>query len=396
MAKTWNLQTASNLFKTKFGKLSENVYNSSNVLLARAKKTYDFTGDQKFIPVPVAFQGGVGSGTLPKANAANAGKALLTRKSVYARVKISREAIKASANDEGAFVRGLKHTVEKGVESYMRNMSRILFNDGSGSLGTADAAATPSGGQLVVVISAATFKEANLEENDYINIDTSTDLLEIVEVDPATREVTLEAITGSLPTLSGGEVLYMQGSRNNDPQGLKGVCDATSGDTLYNIPVSRRWQATQEAAGGAAITEELVDKVVLEIQRKSGKVINLVITSFTQFRKMKALSVSQKRYPIEPRAKELKGKISFSGLELMTSAGAVPVMPERFCEDDRVYLLNDKYIHICHAPDFGWFDDDGTVFLREADSDSYEARYGGYLEVFITPTFQGVITGLAV
>lgn len=395
MAKTWNLQTASNLFKTKFGKLSENVYNSSNILLARTKKTYDFTGDQKFIPVPVNFQGGVGSKVLPKANAANAGKALLTRKSVYARVKISREAIKASANDEGAFVKGLKHTVEKGVESYMRNMSRILFNDGTGSLGTVDAAATPSGGQLVVVISAATFKEANLEENDYVNIGTSSDLLEIVEVDPATREVTLEVITGSLPTLVGGEIIYMQGSKDGDPQGLKGVCDATSG-SLYNIPVSRRWRATQEDASGAGITEELVDKVVLEIQRKSGKVINLVITSFTQFRKMKALSVSQKRYPIEPRAKDLKGKISFSGLELMTSAGAVPVVPERFCEDDRVYLLNDKYIEICHAPDFGWFDDDGTVFLREADSDSYEARYGGYLEVFITPTFQGVITNLAV
>lgn len=395
MAKTWNLQSASNLFKTKFGKLSENVYNSSNVLLARCKKTYEFTGDQKFIPVPINFQGGVGSGSLPKANAANAGKALLTRKSVYSRVKISREAIKASSNDEGAFVRGLKYTVEKGVESYMRNMSRILFNDGTGSLGTADAAATPAAGQLAVVISDATFKEANFEENDYVNIDTSSDLLEIVNVDADTKTITLEAITGTLPTLAGGEVLYMQGSRNNDPQGLRGVCDATTG-SLYNIPVSRRWRATQRDAAAGGITEELVDEVVLEIQRKSGKVINLVITSFTQFRKMKALSVSQKRYPIEPRAKELKGKISFSGLELMTSAGSVPVVPERFCEDDRVYLLNDKYIHICHAPDFGWFDDDGTVFLREADSDSYEARYGGYLEVFITPTFQGVITNLAV
>lgn len=395
MANAWSLQSASNLFKTKFGKLSENVYNSNNVLLARCKKTYDFVGDQKFIPVPIHFQGGVGSGSLPKANAANAGKALLTRKSVYARVKIQREAIKASANDEGAFVRGLKYTVEKGVESYMRNMSRILFNDGTGSLGTVNAAATPSGGQLDVVISTATFKEANFEENDYINIDTSTDLLEIVAVDPSTRTITLEAVSGSLPTLSGGEILYMQGSRNNDPQGLKGACDATSG-TLYNIPVTRRWQATQKDAGATGITEELVDEVVLEIQRKSGKVINLVITSFTQFRKMKALSVSQKRYPIEPRAKNLKGKISFSGLELMTSAGAVPVVPERFCEEDRVYLLNDNYIHICHAPDFGWFDDDGTVFLREADSDSYEARYGGYLEVFITPTFQGVITNLSI
>jgi len=395
MAKTWNLTSASNLFKTKFGKLSENVYNSSTVLLARTKKSYNFTGDSLFIPVPVAFQGGVGSGSLPKANAANAGKALLTRKAVYARVTISREAIKASSNDEGAFVKGLKHVVQKGVESYMRNMSRILFNDGSGALGTADSSETaPASGQLEVVITAATFKEANFEENDYVNIGTSTDLQEIVAVDPATRTITLEAVTGSLPTLTGDQVIYMQGSKDSDPQGLKGVCDATSG-TLYNIPVNRRWQATQIAAGGAAITEDLMDQGVLEIQRKSGKVVNLVITSFNQFRKIKALSVSQKRYNIEPRDKKLIGKVSMSGIELMTSTGAVPIVPERFCENDRVYLLNDNFIEIHHAPDFGWFDDDGTVFLREADSDNYEARYGGYLEVFITPTFQGVITGLA-
>ena len=61
-----------------------------------------------------------------------------------------------------------------------------------------------------------------------------------------------------------------------------------------------------------------------------------------------------------------------------------------------MYALNDNHIHIHHRPDFGWFDDDGTVFLRQADLDGYEARYGGYLEVYINPAFQGVIEGLAV
>ena len=45
------------------------------------------------------------------------------------------ETIKASLSSEGAFVKATKEVVKKGVESYMRNMSRILFNDGTGSLG---------------------------------------------------------------------------------------------------------------------------------------------------------------------------------------------------------------------------------------------------------------------
>lgn len=397
MGQKWDLTTASNLFKTKFGKLSENVYNSDNVLLARVKKEYDFTGKQLFIPVPVNFGGGVGSGSLPDSAHTNAGEALLTRKKVYARVKIDREAIKASSTDEGAFVKGMKYVVQRGVENYMRNMSRILFNDGTGSIGTVSPAiaAGSRGTELDLVIAATTFKEANFEENDLINIGTSTDKMQIVKVVPATRTITVKAHTGSLPAsaIANNTHLYMQGSRNNDPMGLKGVVDAATGSSLYNIEVSRRWSSVKQANAGA-VTEEKIDQLALDIQRRSGKVPNLCVTSFVQFRKIKALSVSQKRYPIEPRAKDLKGKISFSGLELMTSAGAVPVIPERFCEDDRLYLLNDNFICIKHAPDFGWFDDDGTVFLRETDSDSYEARYGGYLEVYITPNFQGVITGL--
>ena len=71
------------------------------------------------------------------------------------------------------------------------------------------------------------------------------------------------------------------------------------------------------------------------------------------------------------------------------------VCPERFVEDDRMYFLNDNYITMYHRPDFGWFEDDGTVFLRKSDSDAYEARYGGYCEAYIVPSFQGVLTGLA-
>jgi hypothetical protein len=90
------------------------------------------------------------------------------------------------------------------------------------------------------------------------------------------------------------------------------------------------------------------------------------------------------------------GKVSFKGVEFMSSAGAVGVFPERFCQEDRMYFLNDNYIECHHRPDFGWFEDDGTVFLRDSSSDSYSARYGGYLETYIVPNFHGVISGLAI
>jgi len=401
----FSLSAATNLFKTKYGKLSENVYNSTNVTLARVKKSFDFTGNQMFVPNPLSFQGGVGSGSLPTANVAKYEDAIITSKKVYGVAQIERESIKASMNDEGAFVRATKEVVKKTVESWMRNMSRCLWHDGTGSLGRGDGATNVTGtgttGDPYIVVLNADTKEANIEERDFWNYNAETSLLEVVDYVPSTKTVSLVGTSVGLAALTGaGPVLitvyfHMQGSKDNDPQGIKGILDATSG-SLYTIPVQRRWRAgTAIAAGGAGITTDFMNTDMLEIQRKSGKVPDLIITSFTQYRKILNLLEDQKEYVVEPRAEELKGKVSFRGVEFMSAMGAVPIFPERFIEDDRIYYINSDFIEIFHRPDFGWFDDDGTVFLRTASSDSYEARYGGYLETYIVPVFHGVRTGLA-
>lgn len=393
----FSIANVNNLFKIKYGKLSENVYNSANVLLGRQIKKYDFTGKQMFVPVPTSYTGGVGSGSLPKANHSQVEDANIFAKKVYARILIDRESMKASANDEGAFVRATKWQVQKGVESYMRNASRIMFGDGSGQLGVIDTGGVTDngGGAYDVVISEASWKEANFEEQDYVNVGSgSTDLMEIIAVDPATRLVSLQRITGSVVPAA-ADAIFMQGSENNDPQGLKGVLDFDSG-SLYSIPTQRRWKATRKDMGGAGLSTDVMNEIMLEVQRKSGKVPNLIVTSFTQFRKLLNLLEDQKQYVLEPRMAELKGKISFKGIEFMSTAGAVAVFPERFCEDDRMYFLNDNHMTCYHRPGHGWFSEDGTVLLRSADEDSYEARYGGYYENYIVPTFIGGLVGLAV
>jgi len=175
---------------------------------------------------------------------------------------------------------------------------------------------------------------------------------------------------------------------------LKGVTDASSG-TKYNISIARRWQSVQKDAGAGGLTTDIMNEVMLEVQRKSGKVPNLIVTSFKQYRKLLNLLEDQKQYELPARAANLKGQVSFTGVEFMSAAGAIGVFPERFVDDDRMYFLNDNFLIAYHRPDFGWFDDDGTVFLRKANDDKYEARYGGYLQHYIVPSFQGRIDNLA-
>ena len=409
-----SLEEVSALFKIKYEKLSENVYNSANVLLGRVKKSYNFTGKRLSIAIPQSFAGGVGSGELPTANTAIYGDAQITAKKMYAVVEIDRETIKASLSDEGAFVRATKEVVQKGVESFMRNLSRAMFSDGSGMLGTIASSSIDGNGQLASnTLSISDFKEANFEERDLVDIIEKHDTtgvrsvkasgLEIDSVDVDNGTVTL---VGSLPGAPSSnhsyEGLAMQKSLNNDPQGLKGVLDKVQDSTgevkNYGIKVGRRWKAVQKdvTSDNTTITTDILNEVMLKIKKACGKSPNLIVCSYKQYEEILKILENKVQFKVEARAQiqSVNGALSFSGIQFMSIDGPVGIFPERFVEDDRIYLLNDAHIHIHHRPDFGWFDDDGTVFLRKATSDAYEARYGGYLEVYINPCFHGVITGL--
>ena len=295
----FDLQEAPALFKIKYEKLSENVYNSANVLLGRVKKSYNFTGKQLQITIPQSFSGGVGSGTLPKANTAIYSEAIIKAKKMYATVEIDRETIKAALADEGAFVRATKEVVKKAVESFNRNLSRALFNDGSGALGTISAAVVAddqdatSGTKLTI----SDFKEANWEERDLVDIAATDAGVEILEVLPDTQQIIVKSTNTEADAVNAPGVfdvsglngttgiIYMQGSKDNDPEGLKGVLDATSGQK-YEVDVKRRFQAIQEDASQAAVSTDLLNKVMLKIKKSCGKSPNLIVCSFKQYEKI--------------------------------------------------------------------------------------------------------------
>lgn len=373
MAAPLTISNATSLFKIKYGKISENVYNSANVLLGRVKKEYDLVGRRIEVAVPFSFGGGVGGGgsagnTLPTANTADYQTAQITPVAQYSVCSIDRQAMKASLSSEGAFVQGTKHIVAKTVESWMRNMTRVLMGAGDGSVARGlDGAANVAGNGSIATPYLVTLNtdqvEARVEEKDFWWYDDETTNLEVVLYNPTTRVVSLVGTSVKLAALVGvGPVptaknFYMQQSRNVDPSGLKQVVrDATGSSTLYGLAqatVGRRWQATQIAAGGAGITVDLLNQAVLEVERKSGKTPNLIVMSYTQFRKYLNLLEDQKVYMVDPRSADLKGKISFKGVEFMSSAGPVPVFPERMVENDACYILNDNFITIHHRPDFG-------------------------------------------
>lgn len=423
----FSLSEQTNLFKINYYKRSANMYNSENVLAGRIKKKYDFTGKHKFVSTPLSFSGGVGAGKLPKSNSGNYEGALIFAKRVYATCEVEREAIYAAKDDKGAFVRATAETVKKTVESYMRNTSRILFGDGSGILGRGDAATAVTGSgteasPYIVRISLASWKEANWEERDFIQYvsglaafpqntggvaegaQTEANLLEIIEVDPLNKQIKLVGSSPQLAALVAGTLpvpatagFCMQKSYNMEPQGLKGIKDASvlgTGVSLYNIPVQRRWKAFTHDAAGQGVTPDLMNFIMLQTKKQSGVSPTMIMVGFEQYQNILAFLEDQKIYNLPN--KNLKGHIGFEGIEYVCNGQRIGLFIDRFMEEDEIWFLNDSRIECHHRPGFGWFEDDGTVFLRLQDDDAYGARYGGYYQNYITPTGHGVVYGLAV
>ena len=414
----YNLTTATGVFKTKYIRMSRDMFNSENVVLAKIKRNDEFVGDQALISVPTSFGGGRGTGAIPRANVTAYQKMLILAKKLYAIIEIDNEAIKASQTDEGAFVRLSKEPVKRGVQAWQANLSRQLFNDtlsanGNGRLGISSSTTsiTSAAGVYTVTFAVASnqnpvqWKTANWETKDYINTDIGgTAVYEVTGVSPTatstTATVTLTQSNDSAYDLTGKTSVnfYMQNSRNNDVTGLRGALLATSG-TLYNVSVGYRWQApSQQTALAVGITPDLLNQLALDIKYAFGENHDMYVTSFVQYRKLLNQIEDQKRYMIvESRNEGPKGKFSFQALEFMADTGPIPVIAERFVEDDTLYALNSDFIEFHARPDGGWVEDPtmgGSIFRLSPTNDTWQARYAVYGEFGILPSAHGIATGL--
>ena len=412
-ASNFNLTDISDAFKEKYVGPMIDQYNNQNVTWAKIKKSFNFIGKKQYRSLGLSNGAGFGTGSLPTAShdSASYDQAELTHKKVYAVVEIDRLAMKAGKNSEGIFdVSALEHVAKRAVSALNRNMSRILFGAADGALYTGNASnsnvtgAGTAGDPYDVLMDgdATSIVWANFEEGDLVNINSETTDLSIQAVvkTAGSEQVQLVGTSSRLGTLAGAnpfgasDVIYAQGSKDNDPEALEMVGN-TSGSTYGVSHTQRRFQGNSIAAGGAAISEDLLNELVLTIEEESGKTPDLIVASYYQFRKIKDFMSDHKRIEVMPRDERLVGKVSFSALQFMSASGPVPIVADRFVKKDMVYALNTDHIEAGHAPDWGWFDEDGTIFLRRDSSDKYQARYGGYMEIFIEPRFQGRLTGLA-
>lgn len=418
----WSMAEINANFKPTFDSRSKNMYSDKDPLEGQIKKKYTFSGSDKKIETHLSFAGGFGARKLPKANNSKMENQVITAKKVYQRALVDREGLKAASNSQGSYQQYLKMPIKKAVENYRNQSGRITFGDGSGILGRGDAATAVTGlgteaSPYIVTISAASWNDAAWEEKSFVQyvsglaadnsggaveggVDALTNILEVVLVDVVAKKVHLTGVSPALAALVAGPAslpatsgFAHQRSYGGEPTGLESVLMATTGQ-LYGIDVQRRWKATQIDAGGSGLLVDMLNEGMLKTDHTFGESPNMIVCRFNQYQKLLAQLEDKKTIKIEN--KNVKGHLGFEGIEYVSSTGKkCSIVTNRHAKFDKVYMLNTDYIERLHRPDFGWFDEDGTVFLRSQDEDEYEARYGGYWEHVMVPTAHAVIYNLA-
>ena len=333
----------------------------------------------------VGYSNGLGSGTedgnLPHASRREYAQLVAPLKNFYGTIEITDKAIRASASNEGAFVNLLNGEMEGLLETAKFNFGRMLFGDGTGILSTISEF---SDGWLVV----DNVKNFTVGMNIDIWVgDTVIEEASVVKVDYAGNKIFAfkNQAANPFPGAVGG-VCYLHGSKGGELTGLEAIF---SDEELYGMQ--------REVPGMTACVEKNVgeiDEVIIEstmdrLEAETGKRPNFIICSWEVKR---ALQSHYMKNGISLPAMKTQGgytAIDFNG---------VPIVADRFCPKDTMYLLNTDCFKLYQLCDWQWLEaEDGKILKQVAGKPVYTATLVKYAELVCDlPAAQAKLTGITI
>lgn len=367
---------------------------ASSILMKN--KDVEWVGDSYIAPVQFGAALGLGfrsSGeNLPTPVAARRGQAVLAAKSVYSTAEYERQAILASRTSKGAFAKatakGTKDAVD-GFDLYM--IERSLFGDGSGKLGevgTVDSGVGTAASPWVITMATSGTNGPKYIRH-YFPVGAKLDVYSTAGVLQLTGEVVARsATTISLKALSisgdsapaATDIFYWEGNKDKEFMGLLGIAPTTAG-TLYGIDqtANPEYRGVVSNLAGATIAYSDINDIIADMEDELGDSPNIGFVSHRTLARLKSQSESKKEYIQE---KSSNAKIGFSGLQVESANGPFALVASQMCPANEIFFANKDYLTYVLRQDFGWFDDDGSILMRDPNKDIYGARYGGYGDLF--------------
>lgn len=385
-----SVETADNALKSFYlDAVTEALDLKANPLLAQIQRSsIDVVGKDVKKLVRCGINGGISAGSetgaLPASSTNDRVVFTSTLKNLYGTIEISDKALRAAAGSEGAFVNLLNDEMQSLIKSASFNFGRMLYGDGTGLLAAVDDIGDNNELTLTGV--------KGIVEGMLVDFTTlpgaviaSTAGRKVLSVDRENNVIVVDgaSLTNAIPLGAG---VYLHGSKDYEITGLGAIFSEE--DQLYGVDrssASIMKPYIKENAG--EISESLIQKAIDTIEENSGSKVNFIVCSWGVKR---ALAEYYRQYASVMPTMECAGgfkAVSFNG---------IPVIADRFCPEETMFLLNTDDFKIHQLCDWKWLEgEDGKILKQVPGKPVYTATLVKYAELMCErPNGQGMITGI--
>lgn len=386
------------VLKTQYTQKKVNLLTyKNNPFYAKCPKRTDFVGANKVVAIRNGAPQGRGAGSLgftaglANMSASVYNKFTVTRVSDYAFGQVTTEAIRASKNDAGSLVDGLKQEVDGAIYTCMRSLAIGMFGNSGGSRGKISAASNPA----TTTITLATLTDVvNFEVGMILNTSTTdgtsgtkkTGTVTLTAVDRVNGTLTASGNwTGGIATCAAGDFIFQNGDYEATKtlvSGLGAWLPTTApavggGDNFFGLDrssdVTRLAGIRDATHAGGPIEETLIDMAALVV-REGGNPDTVFLNPLDYAKFVKAMSGKV----IYDRSKSFdEPEIDFKAIKIAGPSGEIDVIGDINCPSGTGYMLQmDTWCLESLGAAPGILDDDGNRILRSATADSYIVRVG--------------------
>lgn len=320
---------------------------------------------------------GTEDGDLPAAGSNRYVNLTSTLKNIYGTIEISDKALRASQNSSGAFVDLLNAEMEGLISSAKVNFSRMLYGDGNGYVGTIT---KTSGSTLTIEPIGRVYEGMSVDIRSGSGILEDGEDLTVASVDYANGTITLSSTPDD--TLTGSSV-YVHGAYGNEITGFRAIFG--TGD-IYGLTRSSESLLNPVEFTLATLSESGIMENINYMEAFCNNRPNMILCSYKTKSAIGALLTGAKM--------QLDTAVLNGGYSAILFDG-IPVVADRYCPDDSIYLINTDDFVLAQLCDWAWLEDeDGKILKQVPGKAAYSATLVKYAELICKrPCAQGVITG---
>lgn len=383
------LSTADNALKSLYlSVVSDQLNTTTNPLLNKIAQTEsDVWGKEIIKLAPYGVNGGIGAGeetdSLPYSAENQYAQFKLSLKNLYGTIEISDKAIRASANNAGAFVNLLNAEMEGLIKASKFNFGRMLYGDGSGLLATV---VSVSGNVLTLDSVQFLMEGMVVDVCDSVGAaKTGLKARRVISVSTADKKVTLSGATITSGDVIADDILTVQGSYGKELTGLGAIFGNSS--TLYGVTRSTNTWLKPYTDTMTSINDLDIQAAIDTLESRSGSTADFIVCSYGV------------RRAYQSYLRENSSNIDILSLEggfKAISYNGIPIVADRFVTPKTMYILNTKEFNLHQLCDWRWLEgEEGRVLRQVAGKPVYTATLVKYADLICNkPSGQAKISSI--